>query len=129
MPTTKPRCFCDNKNRFVCYGNIGGGGCPCDCHNRTATKNAYPVRKSDIPREYKLILGQRLQAARDRAAMSQNEVTRLLGWPTNANISQYEAGRHAPTNERLESLCKVYNVSKSEIIAGLNHPVIEQRYT
>lgn len=46
-------------------------------------------------------VGERLQTVRNRAGLSQTELTRLLGWGKN-RISNYETGTRLPSVEDLE---------------------------
>lgn len=67
--------------------------------------------------EQRLLIAQRLRAAREQAGLSQGQVARKLG-KHRPSISEAEAGRRAVPAEELAELARIYGVSASWLAGG-----------
>jgi len=122
-------CQCDHENRFVCFGNRGGGGCHCLCHGRK--KVSYQNRKKRQPETAKadrLLLGKRLVEIRAGYRDSQAKFVARIRLGVSAPVlGTWERGVCLPPPNRLKVICDRCEVSLSELLDGVDE-TIQKKY-
>jgi transcriptional regulator with XRE-family HTH domain len=63
----------------------------------------------------RILFGQKLQAARKAAGLSQTQVALALGI-SNTEVSAYECGRHFPQTMRIVGLANALNVALEDLL-------------
>ena len=77
--------------------------------------------------ELSILVGKRLRAAREKAGLSQVEVTNMLKYKSKGTVSGHESGASIPRPEELYKLSVLYNVSIDWLMGRSEYPHLDYR--
>jgi len=114
-------CHCDNKSRFVCYGNRGGGGCSCICHHPDYQPRMY--YQTQIETTHKTLFGSRIKALMNETGDSQRTLAEKLGGLHQSCVSKWVNGKCLPDPETIPVICKVFGLSWDDLLGDMPYQI------
>lgn len=63
-----------------------------------------------------IVVGSFLKTQREKAGLSQGDVSKKLGWKSPQLISDWERGISGPPKDALYDLCKMYKIKEEKMI-------------